>query len=305
VLFRSSQTAFQLAQSRLIDAQIEVARYRKLCQQGVFAEIKLKEIEGLAKEKLQLQEQAESDIKQAKLRLKEQQDNYQRIIRQVQSDIEQAKLRFEEQQLGYEGLIQAGKLAMSKNEQLMNDLKTQIATLQSEINQTKSQIKSLNEQLEKYLIRAPFDGTIFQLPITREGAVVQPKQLIAEIARKGTPLVFKGQILTSESESLRSVHQQKDANLKFDEYPFQDYEVVKGKLSWVSPNSKITQTTQGNLTTYDVEIELVQRCIQQKSKCEPFKSGQAATAEIIIRQRRLIDFILDPFKRLQKGEFKL
>jgi len=48
------------------------------------------------------------------------------------------------------------------------------------------------------LIRSDFDGTIFSLPITREGAVVQPKQLIAEIARKGTALVFKGQILTSE-----------------------------------------------------------------------------------------------------------
>jgi hypothetical protein len=108
-------------------------------------------------------------------------------------------------------------------------LKTQIAGVYSEIEPTKNQISPLKEQLKKYLIRSNFDGTIFLLPITRKSAVVQPKQLIAEIARKGTALVFKGQILTSESESLHSGNQAKDANLKFDEYFFQDYEVVKGK----------------------------------------------------------------------------
>lgn len=163
----------------------------------------------------------------------------------------------------------------------------------------------MNEQLKKYVIRAPFDGTIFQLPIKREGAVVQPKELIAEIAPKGTHLVFKGQIPTSESESIRSGNPHKEAKLKFDEYPFQDYGVVQGKLSRVSPDFKVTQTAQGNLTTYDLEIELSQNCIQPESKCISFKSGQPATAEVIIRQRRVIDLLIDPFKKLQKGDLKL
>jgi len=326
----SSQAAYNLAAVRLGKAQEKFQRYKLAFEAGAiskdrFAEI-LQSVEENYQQRRQAQSdisqaesrlteqqgsyekiihQAESDIKQADLRLKEQQGNYHRIIRQSQSDIEQAKLRLEEQRRGYQTLVQSGKIAVSKIEQQLTDLTTQIAAVQSEIAQTKNQVSLLKQQLDKYVIRAPFDGTIFQLPITREGAVVQPKQLIAEVARKGTPLVFKGQILTSESESLRSGNQQKDANLKFDEYPFQDYEVVKGKLSWVSPNSKITQTAQGNLTTYDVKIELAQSCIQPKSKCIPFKSGQPATAEIIIRQRRLIDFILDPFKKLQKGDLKL
>ncbi len=326
----SSKAAYNLAAVRLEKAQEKFQRYKIAFDAGAiskdrFAEI-VQSVEENNQQRRQAQSdisqtesrlieqqgsyekiihQAESDIKQAELRLKEQQGNYQRIIRQAQSDIEQAKLRLEEQRRSYQSLVQSGKIAVSKIEQQLIDLNTQIAAVQSEIEQTKNQISSLKEQVEKYLIRAPFDGTIFLLPIPREGAVVQPKQLIAEIARKGTPLVFKGQIPTSESESLRSGNQRKDANLKFDEYPFQDHEIVKGKLSWVSPNSKIIQTPQGNITTYDIEIELAQSCIQQKGKCDPFQSGQPATAEIIIRQRRLIDFILDPFKKLQKGDLKL
>ncbi len=177
--------------------------------------------------------------------------------------------------------------------------------LQAEIYQAQAQIQSLNEQLDKYIIRAPFDGKLFQLPITRESAVVQPKQLIAEIAPEGTRLVFKGQIPISESKSsIREGNKQKDVKLKFDEYPFQDYEVVKGKLGWVSPDYKIVQTPQSNIATYDVEVELAQSCIQPKGNCLPFKPGQPATAEVISRQRRIIDFLIDPFKKLQKDDLK-
>ena len=302
----SSKTAYNLAKNRLADAEFEVKRYRKLYKEGVIAETQFKEKEGLAKDKLELQKQAQSNLAQAKIRLQEQQESYQKTIHQIQSDIKQANLRLTEQQRGYQSLVQGGKITVARTEQQLNDMKTQITTLQSEIVQTKTQIKSLNQQLEKYVIRATYDGTIFQLPIPREGAVVQPKQLIAEIAPNGTRLVFKGQIPSSESESLRrEENKQKDVNLKFDEYPFQDYEVVKGKLSLVSPDSKLNQTPQGNIVTYDIEVELAQRCIQPKGKCYPFKPGQPATAEVIIRQRRIIDFVLDPFKKLQKGDLKL
>jgi hemolysin D len=44
---------------------------------------------------------------------------------------------------------------------------------------------------------------------------------------------------------------------------------------------------------------------QSDPKRIPLTPGQTATAEVIVRQRRLIDFILDPFKQLQKGGFDL
>ncbi len=129
----NSKTASNLANIRFADAQIEVQRYSKLYQQGAVPQTKVKEMEGLAKEKLQLQSQTQSEAKQAILRFKEQQDNYQKTIQQAQSDIQQAKLRLEEQQRGYQSLIQAGKLAISKSEQQLNEIKTQISDLKSEM----------------------------------------------------------------------------------------------------------------------------------------------------------------------------
>jgi hemolysin D len=247
-------------------------------------------------------QQAQADIQQAQLRLKEQQGNYQRSTSQLKSDITQSELRLLEQQRGLESLTQTGKLSVSKSEQQLKELQSQITALETEIAQSKNLAKNLASQMEKYTVRANVDGTIFELPIAREGAVVQPKQLIAEIApvtQNATDLVFKGEIPTSQSESLRAQGIGKAVKLKFDEFPFETYGIVNGKVSWISPNSKIVTTPTGNSTNYEVKVAIDQACIKHQNQCLQFKSGQPATAEIIIRKRRIIDFIMDPFTKLK------
>jgi hemolysin D len=292
-----AQTNYLLVQHRFKDAQNENNRYRKLYQTGAVAEIKVKEVEGIAQEKKQILQQAQANLQQSKLQLTEQQDNSQKILQQAQSDIAQAKLRITEQQRGSATLTKSGNIAILETERQIKEIQSQIVTVKSEIGRSKAQVIFFTKQLDKYTIKADSDGTIFELPITREGAVVQPKQLIAEIAPNTNDLVFKGDIDASQSESLRS-GEKKDVKLKFDEFPFESYDIVKGKLTWVSPNSKITSSPQGSLTSYDIEVQLSQSCVKHEGKCIPLKSGQPATAEIIIRNRKIIDFVLDPFRKL-------
>ncbi|WP_310410502.1 response regulator [Chamaesiphon sp. OTE_8_metabat_110] len=323
-----AQTNYILAQNRFKDAQNEEKRYQKLYQTGAISEVKAKEVASLSLEKKQLFTQALASLTQSKLRATEQRENYQKLLQQsradieqanlrlaeqqqiyqgtiarTQSDIAQAKLRFTEQQRGYQSLTKGGNIAVLKTEQQSKEIQSQIATLQSEIARDRAQGNFLTQQLQKYTIHANTDGTIFELPIDREGAVVQPKQLLAEIAADTSGLVFKGEIPATESESLRTSTIQKEVKLKFDEFPFESYDVVKGKLSWIAPNSKLSQTPQGSrVANYEIEVQLGQSCIRHEQKCIPFKSGQPATAEIVIRNRRIIDFLLDPFKKLSSGD---
>lgn len=324
-----STATYNLAKNRFQDAQREVQRYNKLLSQGAVPEIRSREAESTAKErsqttvqsqaslqqaKLRLKEQQDSyqktmqqaaaEIKQAQLRLQEQQGSYQRTIGQLQSDIAQAELRIKEQQSGLQSLIQTNKLALVKSEQQLKELQSQIVTLENEILQNKQLGQVLAERLEKYTIRADVDGSIFELPITREGAVMQPKQLIAEIAPAGqggkTDLIFKGEIPAAESESLRAQGLGKEVKLKFDEFPFATYGIVPGKLIWISPNSKVTSSITGSSTTsYEVKIALDKPCLTYRQDCLSFKSGQPATAEIVIRRRRILDLIADPFTKLK------
>ena len=298
----ASKTAYALADSRLKRDVGEVQRYRKLWREGVIPEIQVVEKERLADESRRLLAVAKDEIPQAESRLKEQQGSYQKIVHQALADIEQAQSRLKEQQSGYQSLVQAGKLAVLKSEQQMKDLEGQITSVEAEIQESKGQIQSLKFQLEQRAIKAPVNGTIFQLPIQQAGAVLQPSQMVAEIAPLGIPLVLRAQMATNQSGSLR---QGMPVKMKFDAYPFQDYGVVAGRVSRIAPSSKVTDTTQGQIAAYDLEITLNQTCISSAKECIALTPGQTATAEVIVRQRRVIDFILDPFKKLQKGGLEL
>jgi HlyD family secretion protein len=93
--------------------------------------------------------------------------------------------------------------------------------------------------------------------------------------------------------------------LKFDAYPFQDYGIISGELIKISPNTIEIDTANGKVAAYNLEISLKQSCIPSANKCIPLRPGDTATAEVIVRQRRIIDFLLDPFKKLQQGGVKL
>ncbi len=198
--------------------------------------------------------------------------------------------------------MQAGRLAVLRNQEQLKDLQTQITNLQSEIAQTGSQITSLQLQMQQRIVRSPIDGVIFELPIQKPGSVVEPGQMIAQIAPNNTPLILKAQMPSQQSGFLKVGMPVK---IKFDAYPFQDYGVVQGRVSWISPNSKVQTTNQGNIETYELEISLDQPYIQNANRRIPLTPGQTATAEVIIRQRRVMDFILDPFKKLQEGGLEL
>ena len=297
-----NQNTKNLTQTSLASAQREVQRYQKAWQEGVVAEINLVDKKDVAQEKQKLYEQNLSDIDQAKLRLLEQQSSYERTINQAKADIEQAQLRHKEQESSYQSLTQSGKLAVLKSEEQLKSQEKEITALQAEIAQTKSQIESLRFQLGQRVLVAPVSGTVFQLPIQRAGAVVQPGTMIADIAPAGMPLVIRAQMPTTDSGFLRKGLAVK---LKFDAYPFQDYGVVSGKLVDISPTTSEVDTPNGKVAAYNLEIAMNQNCIPTVSRCIGLRPGDTATAEVIVRQRRIIDFLLDPFKKLQQGGLKL
>ncbi|MHC5833252.1 MAG: HlyD family secretion protein, partial [Nostoc sp.] len=92
-------------------------------------------------------------------------------IKTLESDIKQAKLRLQEEQSSYKTLMQAGKLAVMKNQEQLKDLQTQITAAKSEVAQTKSQITSIRVQMQQRVVRSPINGVIFELPTTKPGAV--------------------------------------------------------------------------------------------------------------------------------------
>ncbi len=273
----ANRRAYRLAEERLNQDLGEVERYRRLSQEGIVPEVKLVEVERVASESRRQLEQAQSDIQQTQSELKKQESSGDRVAR-------------------------VGELAVVESKKQAEELQTQVSDLRSEMSQTRKAIASLRWQLQQRIIRSPVAGTIFQLPIQKAGAVVQPGQNLVQIAPSNVPMVIKAEMPISESGFLRVGM---TVQLKFDAYPFQDYGVVPGKVSWVSPDSKTTQVGQSQVETFELEVIPERTYIQAQNKRIELTPGQTATAEVVVRQRRVIDLILDPFKQLQSDGLKL
>jgi len=230
-------------------------------------------------------------------------DDARRDLTLANSEVRQAEAQIQSQQSQYEGNARNRELSILETTRQAREIDSQVAALQGEINQTKKQIDALKFQLQQREIRSPIAGVLFQLPIDRPGAVVQVGQPLAQIAPEQAPLVLRANMSSQESGFLR---QGMPVKIKFDAYPFQDYGIVEGRVSWISPNSKLIETDQGaKVPTYELEITLNQPYLQTGKQQIALTPGQTATAEVIVRQRRIIDFLLDPFKKLQAGGAQL
>ncbi|MDJ0729001.1 MAG: HlyD family efflux transporter periplasmic adaptor subunit [Crocosphaera sp.] len=297
-----NKEAIKLAEIQLQNAQEVKDRYDTAVNEGIVSQIQVVEKEDALQERKKTYEQLKSDIETAKHRLAEQKSSYQRTMKEAKGAIQEAALKLREQENSYQSIKESGELSLLKNKEQINTIQRDITTLNSDIKQTKSQIESLEYQLSQRVVKAPIEGTVFDLPIDAEGAVVQPGKRILEIAPQGTSLILKAQMATAESGS---VSQGMPVKMKFDAYPFQDFGIIEGTLIKVSPTTKEIENSDGKTLVYDLIIELDTACMPTPDECIKLRPGDTAIAEVIIRQRRIIDFVLDPFKKLQNGGFKM
>lgn len=308
----ATQAAHKMAEIRYQTAKEKVPRYREAYNQGALAKDLLAEAEQTAQESKENLKQTASEIAQARSRYQEQKNGYDKLLQEISAEIDQAQLRLQEQKRGLKSLVKANNLALLKAEAELNNTESQIANLQGEIAQTNSLVDSFKYQLKQRVLYAPVTGTVFQLSVQKPGAVLQTGQMVAQIAPKGSPLILRGRMSSSESGFLKVGLPVK---LKFDAYPFQDYGIVPGKLTWISPDSRSPSSNSTGESAqaasnqpgefYEVEVTLERNYIESGNQRIELTPGHTATAEVVIRQRRLGDIFLQPFKSLQKGGIQL
>ena len=279
-----SKSAHQTAQIRYEAARDKVLRYQEAYAQGALAQDVLAEAQS-------------------------QKQEYQESIKQAKNEISRSRAALKEQRRGLNSLIQSNNLAVLKSQEEYKATEQQIVATKAEIAQTQTLVGGLEYQMQQRTVYAPITGTIFQLPIKKPGAVVQVGQTVAQIAPQGSPLVLRGQISSVDSGFLKVGLPVK---VKFDAYPFQDYGIVPGHLSWISPDSRVAaNNAQAQPSSsqapefYEVEIELERNYVQNNERKVILAPGQTANAEVVIRKRRVADILLAPFKSLKKGGIQI
>lgn len=220
-------------------------------------------------------------------------------IVQSHGELQQAIAQIDQLQAGLTQKQAEGYRTQIETQQKLQQLQLELSQLKAEIADKQNLLSSAKTKFKQKFLYAPVDGIVSSLNIRNVGEVVQPGQSIAEIAPKDAPLVLTASLPNQEAGFVKP---NMPAQIKFDAYPYQDYGIVTGKITKISPDAKPDEKLGA---VYQVRVVLDRNYVIANDRTIHFKAGQTATAEIIIRRRRIADFLLDPFRQLQKGGIKI
>jgi hemolysin D len=191
------------------------------------------------------------------------------------------------------------KRSAIETQQRLQQLKLDTTTLETKISETENLLEAAQTQLQSTYVYAPVNGIVSTLSVDNVGEVAQLGSTIAEIAPDNMPLVLSALLPNQEAGLVKTGM---PVQIKFDAFPYQEYGIVSGKIASISPDAERDERLGA---VYKVDISLDRSTMMRQNQTMALKAGQTASADIIIRQRRILDVLLKPFKTLQKDSLKL
>lgn len=229
---------------------------------------------------------AENALRVAQARVSELTARQSQEFTQARAQLESSGQEFTKLQLQYEA---ATKEIANSEEKLR--LQVQTARLVAD---AAARIRFENIDKDNFLlIVAPVDGVITDVTTTQPGDKVQANTPIGGIAPKDARPILRIEIAEHDRAFLKEGLAVK---LKFNAFPYQRYGVITGALDHISPATKMSPQTKQPV--YEGRVALDKDYYMVGETRYPLRYGMTATAEIVVRERRIIDMALDPFRQI-------
>lgn len=155
----------------------------------------------------------------------------------------------------------------------------------------------LNDQMKKweqtYVFKSPFDGKVEFLKFWTNGQFVQTGENVFGIIPKENKVL--GQVLLP-AIGAGKVKEGSAVSIKLDDYPYAEFGSIKGKVKSISLITNEYKTTQSSINTYLVLVDMPDGLITNYGDKLDFKYEIGGEADIIVKDRRLIERLFDNLK---------
>lgn len=256
-------------------AREELARYQELANTGAVAQ-------------LQISEKA-ATLEAALARLQR---------TQAMGNPSNASVEIATERIAQERARGASTLATLNKEQ--KALIQQKVRLQNELTRDRQELQQIETDLTHTVIRAPITGTIQQLNLRNTDQLVQPGELIAQIAPSNVPLVVKAFV---SPQDIGQVEIGQRVKIKVSGCPYPDYGTLTGTVTAMSPDAAAPPsptTTPGvsdmlhptRSARYEVTIQAQTQFLGANDQPCHLQAGMDGSADIVTRKETALLFFL-------------
>lgn len=153
------------------------------------------------------------------------------------------------------------------------------------------ELKKADENQRLATVVAPCSGRVYNLAVHTVGGVVTDAQALMVIVPDGAELEFE---VWADNKDIGFIKEDQEAEVKVSTFNFQKYGMVNAYVREISADAYDDKNDQLKNKKYRLLLQ-VDRSASGLS--ESLAPGMDVTAEIKIKEKRIIEFFLDPFRR--------
>lgn len=176
------------------------------------------------------------------------------------------------------------------------EIMTQLVDSKKAFYDFQEELKKAEEKKKLATIKAPCDGRVNQLSIHTVGGIVTAAQGLMMIVPDNVQMVVEA---WADNKDIGFIRLGQEAEIKVATFNFQKFGIVHGKVAEISPDAMEDDRDPETDKKYRLILTLEKSRMLVNSDKVALTPGMAVTAEIKIKQKRIIEFFLDPFRKYQ------
>ncbi len=170
----------------------------------------------------------------------------------------------------------------------------QVKVITARLAEIQQELRKSTDASARQVIVAPAAGDVVNLKFTSPGAIVSPREPIAEIVPADPRLLIEAHIRT---EDVARLHQGQRAEIRFTAYRYRTTDLVEGKVVYLSPDRAVDRMT--NLPYYVALVEADQTSLGKSAEIKP-QAGMPAEVYIKGEERTPLQYLVEPLTQVMR-----
>ncbi|MGP9558500.1 HlyD family efflux transporter periplasmic adaptor subunit [Psychrobacter sp. AOP7-A1-24] len=221
------------------------------------------------------------------------------------------ELRMNEPLLQYGDVSQADVIKLSrqvadieaqinnKRNKYFEEAQAEMTKAQEELDTELEQLRDRAQVLEEKRLMAPTEGKIKNINVTTIGGVVKPGEIIMQILPTSSDLVIDAKVSPAD---IAYVKEGQEATVKLDAYDYSIFGAMKGTVNYISPDTLMEKTPEGEEPYYRVLIVINGAEFKGRGDEIVIKPGMTASVDIKAMERTVLSYLTKPItKTLSEG----
>ena len=175
------------------------------------------------------------------------------------------------------------------------DIMTALVEAKKEYYSITESIKKADEDSRMATIIAPSSGRVYNLSVHTVGGIVTEAQPLMQIVPEDVTLEFE---VYADNKDIGFIKSNMEAEVKVETFNFQKFGMIKAAVEEISADAVNEPSDPERNKKFKLILKPTEKnSVDVFGEEVPLTVGMNVTAEIKIKEKRIVDFFMDPFRK--------